>query len=210
MKTIQDNSEILQNAKAFLAYIKPTKFLLMPDPRTQTPEQLNVATANSAAFNYWLSRNRTNAEGLTDFSVDAIVACHKALRDAGMIDFTFGTAPVVHKANNLVDSYGRPIRDLRAESAAQKQREAEEAAAPRRSVEQEIKDTEMRIAVNKGIEHLQNEASSFRGKHHADTYRGRKEMNDVIERVKSGGRHLLDISNAADELRRIADRYWKD
>lgn len=210
MKTVQKPEEIMQNARLFLDYVQPTSFLLVPDPRTMTPEQLNVATANSAAFDYWLSRNKNTEQGI-DYSIQSIKECYKALRDAGMIDFSFGTAPILHKkSHTFTDDRGRVVRDLRREKQEQAQRDADEAAQPRKTLAGEIDRLERVAETNRMIENARDTINSWRGKYHSDTFRFREEATKVLNEAIESDRTIGGIASAMSKIKALSHKHYRE
>ena len=121
----------------------------------------------------------------------------------------FEVAPVIRKAQTLTDNYGRPVRDLRQEKRDRAQREAEEAAAPHKTIEQEQLAAQKRADTNRGIENLRADIQAARGKTHSATYKMRDDMTKALDDMIANRRNLAGVLECQTEFRRIIAKYWE-
>jgi hypothetical protein len=189
-------------------HLEPVKFLLISDPKTMTPDQMRVANANAALVGHWLERNKQTDRGV-DMSVAALRECYIALRDSGMLDFTYGQAPANRPKPQLIDNYGRVIPDkmqARRDRAAELAREAQQ---PRKSLESEARAAAMRGLSNQKLESIRAQVQAYRARTHSQTARAKEAMEQAISNMlNSGRRDLGDIQELETEIRRIGERFW--
>jgi hypothetical protein len=57
---------------------------------------------------------------------------------------------------------------------------------------------------------LREEINSFRDKTHSETYKGRAEMTEVLDRVIKGRPALIDVSEVEDKIIAISKKYWRE
>ena len=154
-------------------------------------------------------REERSTEAGVDFSVAAIKEAYIALRNASMIDFTYGTPPVLHKKSQVfTDDRGRIVRDLRTERAEKAAREAGEAAAPRKTFEGELKKAETRAQVNRTIEETRAQIASFRGPSHSKTYQVREAAQKILDAAIQNDRTLGGIATAASDIKLLFNKAW--
>lgn len=154
----------------------------------------------------YLRTNHTDDQGVCDVSFDSTYRCIKSLRDVLVWK---GAAPRTAKPI-ATDGMGNVIRDLKGEREARQRAQDREdrERSTKQTLEFQAKDAMQRVAVNQGIENLRAEVASFTARTHSETAKARAEMNAVIKKLVEGRRHLLDVSNAMDEVKKIGDSYW--
>lgn len=207
MKTIQTPDQLRENVAMLKRMMgEKTVIHLIPE-QGMTQVQLGQCQHNASAFDNYLRAKHSTPEG-ADYSIQNLKTAYVFLRDNGLLQFE--VAPKINKTQTLTDNYGRPVRNLMQERKDAAQRAAEESQQSRRDLEKEHKDAMQRVAVNQKIEMLREEINSFRGKCHADTYKGREEMQKVLDGLINGRRHLYDAEMAGDAIIAISKKYWKD
>lgn len=90
------------------------------------------------------------------------------------------------------------------------QRDAEDAAQPRKTIESEVKKATNWMETNRLIEDARMMISSYRAKYHSDTFRFRsaatKVLNDAIAKDKTIG----GIASAISEIKALSHKHYRD
>jgi hypothetical protein len=203
--TKQTSEEIRQNVAALKRLFGAETRLNLIAEQGMSPKQLAEVQHNAAAFDSYL-RSKHTTDGVADYSVQNLKEAYVFLRDNSLLDFE--VAPRVRKHETYVDSYGRPIRDLRREREEAHQRDEDYAKEKHYTIEDRLKETQRTIEINKGIEQLRGEIDSFQGKSHGETFRVRGMMTEVLNKTIQNNRTIAGLCEAKSDISLLSRKSW--
>jgi hypothetical protein len=204
--TLQSPEQLRENVALLKRMMGEKTVIHIIPEQGMTQKQLQDCHHNSAAFDNYLRSKHTTPEGV-DYSLQNIKTAYIFLRDNGLLQYE--VAPKINKPV-MLDHYGRPVRDLRAERREAAEREAEEARQPRRTFEDDMRKAQRNVEIGKGIEEARTLIASYRGRYHSDTFKFREAAQAVLDKALANDRTLGGILSAISEIKSLSHKYYRD